>query len=60
MLIIKYIPVLIAAMLLGNWFMAEVKKSKTRGEKWYKPYFSLPGILILLALFIPILYALIK
>ncbi|MFO8084686.1 MAG: hypothetical protein R6U27_10255 [Desulfobacterales bacterium] len=52
--IIKYIPVLIAALVLGNWFMAEVKKAKIQKKPWYAPYLSIPGILILLALSLPI------
>lgn len=53
--IIKYVPVLIAAFLLGNWFMAETKKAKIQKKPWYAPYLSAPGILILLALILPIL-----
>ena len=52
--IIKYVPVLIAALLLGNWFMTEVKKAKIQHKPWYAPYFSIPGILIILAISLPI------
>lgn len=52
--IIKYLPVLIAALLLGNWFMTEVKKAKIQQKPWYAPYISIPGILILLAISLPI------
>lgn len=52
--IIKYLPVLIAALLLGNWFMTEAKKAKLQKKPWYAPYFSIPGILILLAISLPI------
>lgn len=52
--IIKYLPVLIAALLLGNWFMAEVKKAKIQQKPWYAPYLSIPGILILMAISLPI------
>jgi hypothetical protein len=52
--IIKYIPVLIAALVLGNWFLAEVRKAKIQKKPWYAPYLSIPGILILLALSLPI------
>jgi hypothetical protein len=52
--IIKYVPVLIAALLLGNWFMMEVKKAKIQQKPWYAPYISIPGILILLAISLPI------
>jgi hypothetical protein len=52
--IIKYVPVLIAALLLGNWFLTEVKKAKIQQKPWYAPYLSIPGILILLAISLPI------
>ncbi len=52
--IIKYVPVLVAALLLGNWFMTEVKKAKIQQKPWYAPYLSIPGILILLAVSLPI------
>lgn len=52
--IIKYVPVLVAALLLGNWFMTEVKKAKIQQKPWYAPYLSIPGILILLAISLPI------
>jgi hypothetical protein len=52
--ILKYVPVLIAALLLGNWFMKEVRKAKIQQKPWYAPYLSVPGILILLAISLPI------
>jgi hypothetical protein len=52
--ILKYVPVLIAALLLGNWFMKEVRKAKIQQKPWYAPYISVPGILILLAISLPI------
>ncbi len=53
--IVKYIPVLIAALLLGNWFLAEARKAKAQKKPWYAPYLSVPGILIILALCLPII-----
>jgi hypothetical protein len=52
--ILKYVPVLIAALVLGNWFMKEVRKAKIQQKPWYAPYISVPGILILLAISLPI------
>ena len=54
LLIIKYVPALIAALLLGNWFLAEVKKAKAARKPWYAPYLTAPGILIVLAFALPI------
>jgi hypothetical protein len=45
----KYMAVLVAAMILGNWFLIEVKKAKSNKQPWYKPYFSVPGLIILAA-----------
>jgi hypothetical protein len=53
--ILKIIPILIAAMLLGNWFLAELKRANATDKPWYTAYISPPGLLILLAvLVIPI------
>ena len=46
--LIKMAAVLMAAILLGNWFLAEVKSAKAQRKPWYAPYLSLPGIAILL------------
>ncbi|MGE0084061.1 MAG: hypothetical protein AB7S75_06525 [Desulfococcaceae bacterium] len=48
--VLKMVSALIAASIIGNWFLAEVRKSRLRGEPWYKPYGSPPGILILVLL----------
>ena len=48
--IVKYVPVLIASLLLGSWFLAEDRKAKKNGKPWYAPYKTAPGILIVLAL----------
>ena len=57
--LVKYAGVLIAAIILGNWFLAEVKKAARRQQPWYKPYISLPGLIILAALSLPLIYLLI-
>ncbi|MFC1876382.1 hypothetical protein ACFL2E_03810 [Thermodesulfobacteriota bacterium] len=54
--ILKIIPILIAAILLGNWFLAELKRANATDKPWYTAYISIPGLLILLAiLVIPIM-----
>ena len=54
--ILKIIPILIAAILLGNWFLAELKRANATDQPWYTAYISIPGLLILLAiLVIPIM-----
>ncbi len=53
--ILKLVAVLVAALLIGNWFLAEVKEARSKGKPWYQPYLSIPGLLILLALLLPII-----
>lgn len=53
---IKLVAVLAAAALLGNWFLAELNKARRRGRPWYSAYLSPPGLLILAALLIPLIY----
>ena len=57
--LIQYAAVLVAAMIIGNWFLVEVKKAKSAKQPWYKPYFSIPGLIILAALCLPLLFLLI-
>ena len=51
-LFLKIIPVLIAAILLGNWFLAERKRANATGKPWYTAYLSVPGLLVLLAILV--------
>lgn len=54
--IIKLVAVLAAAMLLGNWFLAELRKARRQNLPWYTAYLSPPGLLILAALAVPLVY----
>jgi hypothetical protein len=56
----KTIAVLVAAIIIGNWFLTEVKKAKINKQPWYKPYVSIPGLIILAALSLPIVFLLIS
>jgi hypothetical protein len=49
---LKYLSVLIAAVILGNWYLAEYKKARIAGLPWYRAYFSLPGILIVIIILV--------
>jgi len=51
---------LVAAVILGNLFLTEVKKARTARASWYAPYLTLPGIMVLAALCLPILIWLFK
>lgn len=57
---LKMVAVLVAAILVGNWFLAEVKQARLKGKPWYQPYLSAPGILIILAFLLPIFWWLLK
>ncbi len=52
--ILEAVCVLVAAILVGNWFLGEVRKSQAGKAPWYAPYVSLPGIVIMLVMAIPI------
>jgi hypothetical protein len=54
MVILKAIPILLAAFFLGNWFLAEVRKAKAASKPWYAPYLTIPGILIVVSFMTPI------
>ena len=58
--LVKYIAVLLAAMVVGNWFLAEVKKAKLNNLPWYRPYLSIPGLIVLAALSLPLIFFLIS
>ena len=58
--LVKYGGVMIAAIIVGNWFLAEVKKANRKQQPWYKPYLSVPGLIILAALSLPLIYLLIR
>jgi hypothetical protein len=45
---------LAAAVFIGKQFTAEAKKARRRERPWYAVYFTLPGVLILLAIGLPI------
>ncbi len=52
----KLVSVLLGAAILGNWFLSEVKRSRRRNLPWYSAYLSPPGLLILAALLVPVIY----
>jgi hypothetical protein len=52
---LEAVCVLVAAIMVGSWFMSEVRKSQAGKAPWYAPYMSLPGILIMLVLAVPII-----
>jgi hypothetical protein len=58
--ILKLATPLIAAVIVGNWFLGEAKRAKIAGKPWYTPYLSLPGLCILVAMMIPLVLWVLK
>ena len=58
--IVRIIAPLVAAILMGNWFLSEVKKARFKGAPWYQAYVSIPGLLIFLAILLPVILWIIK
>lgn len=54
--LIKVLSVLAGAVLLGQWFLAEVKKARRQNRPWFSPYLTPPGLLVLAALVLPLAY----
>jgi H+/Cl- antiporter ClcA len=54
--VLRLAAVLAAAALLGNWFLAELRKARRQNLPWYAAYLSPPGLLILAALLVPLIY----
>ncbi|MBL0714037.1 MAG: hypothetical protein JJV98_10095 [Desulfosarcina sp.] len=53
--VMKLAAVLVAAIMLGNWFLSEIRSARAHQKPWYRPYLSLPGIAILLiAIVLPV------
>lgn len=52
--IVKMVATLVAAIMVGNWFVAEVRSAKVKGLPWYRPYLSVPGAIIVLFIVMPI------
>jgi hypothetical protein len=53
--IVKIVAVLLAAALVGNWFLSEAKKARKQAKAWYAAYFSLPGLIVILAICLPLI-----
>jgi hypothetical protein len=53
--ILKMLAPLVAAILVGNWFLSEVKKARAANQPRYRAYISPPGLLIILVILIPII-----
>ncbi len=51
-ILMKMIACLIGGIAVGNWFLTRVKRGHQRGDPWYKAYYSPPGLIILLAVFL--------
>lgn len=50
--LIQVICILLAAGLLGNWYLKELQSIKRAGKPWYAIYTSPPGLLIIALIFL--------
>jgi hypothetical protein len=53
--ILKMISVLVLAILIGSRFQREIIRARSSGAPWYAPYISISGLLVLLAILLPII-----
>ena len=51
-MILQVVCILVAAGILGNWYLKEVQRLKRVGRPWYAVYFSLPGLLLIALIFL--------
>jgi hypothetical protein len=58
--ILRLLAILIAAVIIGRTFLGRAKRARTQGAPWYTPYLSLPGLLIVLVLLLPVIVWLIR
>ncbi len=59
--ILQFAPIIICSVIVGRWFLSEVKKAKSANLPWFSPYFTIPGILVLMGLTAPLfIYLLMK
>jgi hypothetical protein len=56
----KMISVLLGAIILGNWFLSEFKKTRLKKLPWYAAYLTTPGFLVLAALALPVIYWIVR
>ncbi len=54
--IAKLVSVLAGAAILGNWFLSELKTARRLKRPWYAVYLSPPGLLVLAAMTLPVVY----
>jgi hypothetical protein len=54
--IIQLAAAVVASILVGNWFMDELKKARAMKKPMYHAYLTIPGLIIIAALILlPIL-----
>jgi hypothetical protein len=58
--IIRIVAVMVATIIIGNWFLAEFKRAKRNGTSTLRAYLTLPGLLILFILTLPVIIWLLK
>lgn len=49
-LFVQFGCALVAAGVLGNWYLAEFRRLKAAGKPWYAAYLTPPGLIIIAVL----------
>jgi hypothetical protein len=58
--LLKAVAVLAAAGFVGNWFLTELRRARAQKKPWYTPYLSIPGLMIIVAILLPVILKLIR
>lgn len=54
--LIQMVCILVAAGVLGNWYLSEYRRVKAMDLPWYRAYLTLPAILIIaMVILLPLL-----
>jgi hypothetical protein len=53
--VLKFVAVMIAAGIVGNSFLGKNRQARREGQSWYQPYLSLPGLMVVVAILLPVL-----
>lgn len=50
--LMQAVCILIAATILGTWFLNENKKLKAAGKPWFATYLTIPGIMVMIIILV--------
>ena len=50
--VLQMISILVAAGILGNWYLSEYRRIRATDLPWYRAYLTLPGIILIIVIFL--------